>query len=135
MTDYITLEEVDTLANRLGFTYRSRGLMASALGSPMPVFGQEVYENLHQKSAALLVAVNRNHPMLDGNKRMSWLITAAFYDINGWDLIADTDDLVAFVLSIANDGVDMAFDDPVEVAFDDVVAWLEDHAQPRAWED
>ena len=37
----------------------------------MPVFGEEVYPGIHQKAAVLISAINHNHPLLDGNKRLS----------------------------------------------------------------
>jgi death on curing protein len=122
MTDYLTLDEIDALITaRMGFTYRDRGLMASALGAPMPVFGVETYEGLDAKAAALLIAANRNHPLLDGNKRTSWVITAAFYQMNGLDLVAPQDDIVEFVLRVANDDADLEF---LMVA-----DWLAQHTQ------
>ena len=59
----------------------------------MPVFGEEVHPTLEEKAAALLLAVNRNHALADGNKRLAWFVTVAFLELNGVDLVVD--DVVA----------------------------------------
>ena len=71
MTEYIEPEDVDELVEDEGFHYRDRNGLLSALASPMPVFGEEVYPGIHQKAAVLFTAINHNHPLLDGNKRLS----------------------------------------------------------------
>ena len=86
MTVYVTPDAVDAIVRDAGFTYRDRGLMLSALGAPMPVFGNEVYPSLHEKAAVLMLAVNRSHPLLDGNKRTSWYLVTFFYAENGYVL-------------------------------------------------
>ncbi len=83
MTEYLHPEDVDELIADKGFHYRDRGGLLSALAAPMPVFGEEVHEGIHRKAAVLFTAINHNHPLLDGNKRLSWYLTAVFYDFNG----------------------------------------------------
>ncbi|KQM81296.1 type II toxin-antitoxin system death-on-curing family toxin [Agromyces sp. Leaf222] len=102
---YITPDDVDPLVvDRLGFHYRDRGLMLSALAAPMPVFGVDVHSGIWAKAAALLTALARNHPLMDGNKRTAWVITIAFLRLNGWNVVMDEDDAVAFVVRVASDG-------------------------------
>jgi death-on-curing protein len=84
--EYIEPDDVDELVRAEGFHYRDRGLMLSALAAPLPVFGEEVHPGVHRKAAVLMTAINRDHPLLDGNKRLSWFVTVAFYDLNGYDL-------------------------------------------------
>lgn len=119
MTAYVTPEAVDAIVNAVGFYYRDRGLMASALAAPMPVFGIDVHPGIHAKAAAIIVAINRNHPMLEGNKRTGWLVTTFFYAENGYDLAGDVDDVVEFCVAVAN-----------HLDLDAAAAWLEAHAHP-----
>lgn len=122
MTAYLTPEDVDEQVELEGFHYRDRGLMLSALAAPLPVFGEEVYPRLHQKAAVLLSAVNRNHPLLDGNKRISWFIAVMFYALNGWDLRADDPaDADRYIRLIAGDSPP-----PPE----DIELWLDKHTYP-----
>ncbi len=121
MTEYIEPEDVDELVEDEGFHYRDRNGLLSALASPMPVFGEEVYPGIHQKAAVLISAINHNHPLLDGNKRLSWFVTVAFYDINGYDLRADAEDADRYIRLIAG-----ANPPPPH----DVELWLDTHTFP-----
>ena len=121
MTEYIEPDDVDELVEASAFHYSDRGLLMLALAAPMPVFGEEVYPGLHQKAAVLIGAINRNHPLLDGNKRLSWFITVAFYAINGFNLRAgDVDDADRYIRLIASSGVSLS----------DIERWLEEHTSP-----
>lgn len=120
MTEYIEPEDVDDWVARHGFHYRDRGLMLSALHAPMPVFGQDVHVGLAQKAAALLLAFNRDHPLMDGNKRLSWLVTAAFCELNELELRVDPAEGERFVLLVADGKLDL-----IEIA-----GWIRDHLVP-----
>jgi death-on-curing protein len=122
--DYIEPEDVDALVTRLAFHYRDQGraLLLSALASPMPVFGQEVFPDLVTKGAVLLDAINRNHPMADGNKRLSWILTVAFFEINGVDVVASQDEIVEFVFAVADHRLTVT----------EIGLWLGVHLRPLA---
>ena len=63
---------------------RDYGLLESALARPQTtVFGADAYPDLPTKAAALLHSLARNHALVDGNKRLAWLATYVFLDING----------------------------------------------------
>ena len=63
---------------------RDVGLLGSAAARPQTtVFGQDAYPELIGKAAALLQSIVNNHPLVDGNKRLGWLSTAVFLEING----------------------------------------------------
>lgn len=84
MTRYLNLEEAVHTVDRLGFTIRDPGLLASAVARPATtLFGVDAYPTLAQKAAALLESVVRNHALLDGNKRTAWTLTALFLWLNG----------------------------------------------------
>ena len=123
MTEYLEPPDVEEWVTARGLHFRDRSLLLSALAGPMPVFGEEVYPDLHQKAAVLLIGINRNHPLLDGNKRLSWLVTAVFYELNGFDLIVDRQaEIDTFVRAVAAD----------DLTRNDVIAWLAAHAHPVA---
>jgi len=52
------------------------------------VFGQDAYETVSLKAAALMQSLAQNQPFLDGNKRIAWLCGKAFLRINGIRLSA-----------------------------------------------
>jgi death on curing protein len=44
------------------------------------------------KAAVLTVRIARNHPLLDGNKRLAWAVLNMFAPLNGHSLRVATDD-------------------------------------------
>ena len=49
----------------------------------------------------LLESVVRNHPLVDGNKRLSWMAAFVFCGLNGLDLDAPEDDAYDLVIAAA----------------------------------
>jgi death-on-curing protein len=45
--------------------------------------GQDVYTPLAMKAAALMESLARNNALFDGNKRLAWLATNVFLELNG----------------------------------------------------
>lgn len=81
---------------------RDYGLLESALARPQAtVFGADAYLDLHTKAAALLHSLARNHALVDGNKRLAWLATYVFLDVNGRRVTATNDEVIEFVLAVA----------------------------------
>lgn len=119
MTEYIEPEDVDELVEEEGYHYRDRNGLLSALASPMPVFGEEIFPGIHQKAAVLFTAINHKHPLVDGNKRLSWFVTVAFYDLNGYDLQADAVEADRFIRLVAGEN---------PPPLHEVEQWLERHA-------
>lgn len=63
---------------------RDLGLLASAAVRPQTTaFGEDAYPDLWTKAAALLQSILKNHALIDGNKRLGWLATAVFLELNG----------------------------------------------------
>lgn len=104
--EYVDLEDLLDLASRLlgdPPPVRDVGLLGSAAARPQTtVFGQDAYPDLWTKAAALLVSIVKNHALVDGNKRLGWLATAVFLDINGVDVVrARNDDVFELVMEVA----------------------------------
>jgi death-on-curing protein len=78
--DYLTAEDLIILAEavlRQAPVVRDPGLLAAAAARPATVvFGQVAYPTLFGKAAALLFSVCQNHTLLDGNKRLAWVLAA-----------------------------------------------------------
>ena len=87
----VTVEDLFALAGEaLGApVVRDIGLLDAAAHRPRAsAFGKDAYSTIHEKAAALLEAIVRNHALVDGNKRLGWAATAMLYDLNGFDLHA-----------------------------------------------
>ena len=82
---------------------RDVGLLEAAAARPRAsAFGEDAYTDLWAKAAALLHSVVKNHPLVDGNKRLGWLATATFLDLNGVEVTkATNDDVYDLVMRVA----------------------------------
>jgi len=105
MTRYLTTADLTAIAHAtMGgkALIRDAGLIDSAAARPrMTTFGEQAYPDLHEKAAALLHSVLRNHPLIDGNKRLAWVAARVFLALNGQDFQPDEDRSVEFVLAAA----------------------------------
>jgi death-on-curing protein len=104
--EYLDLDDVVDLARMLFGDpppMRDVGLLGSAVARPQTtVFGADAYPDLWTKAAALLHSIVKNHALVDGNKRLGWLATAVFLDINGVKVAsASNDDVFDFVMDVA----------------------------------
>jgi death-on-curing protein len=69
---------------------RDMGLLLAAVERPKAgLGGKEVYPDLCTKAAALLESLCRNHPFLDGNKRVTYAAAGLFLAENGYRLRPD----------------------------------------------
>ena len=96
--EYLDIEDVLELVRALGVApVRDIGLLDSAVARPRSsAFGVDAYPTLELKAAALLHPIAGNHALVDGNKRLAWLATVVFLDLNRH--AADLDDQAAFDL-------------------------------------
>lgn len=105
MTEFLTLDDLLLVAEiAIGgeVKVRDHGLLASAVARPQTtVFGEDAYPDLLMKAAALLHSLAGNHALVDGNKRLAWLATYTFLDINGLTMVTTDDEVVEFVVAVA----------------------------------
>ena len=81
---------------------RDFGLLEAALARPRAtVFGNDAYPRLEEKGAALLLSLVGNHALIDGNKRLGWVSTLVFLELNGIVVEAPPAEAVALVLAVA----------------------------------
>jgi len=118
--DYLTLDDLLEIAAGVldEVQLRDVGLLASAAARPaMTVFGADAYPTFVGKAAALMHSLARNHPLVDGNKRLAWSATRALCLLNGYDIRYQVDAAEAFVLAVAAGELDMP----------EIAGWLEVH--------
>jgi death on curing protein len=103
VTRYLTVEQALRIARTAvdgPVHVRDVGLLEAALHRPRAtVLGQDAYRDLFAKAAALLHSLARNHPLVDGHKRLAWLATYVFLAKNG--VVLDPDDDAAYHLVVA----------------------------------
>jgi death-on-curing protein len=102
VTAHLTTDDLLVLVEELGqLQVRDFGLLDSAAHRPQStVFGDDAYPDLDTKAAVLLESIARNHPLIDGNKRLSWVAVVVFYGINGVALRAPVDPAYDLVVGV-----------------------------------
>ena len=106
---YLDLDDLLHIARRtLGAVeVRDLGLLASAADRPRAsAFGEDAYPTVHLKAAALLPSLTRNHPLVDGNKRLGLAAVLAFLGVNGLRLTLDNDGAYDLVIAVATGELD-----------------------------
>jgi len=110
VTRYLTTEQALRIARRAvggPVEVRDLGLLDAAVHRPRAsVLGQDAYPDLLTKAAALLHSLARNHPLVDGNKRLAWLATYVFCAKNGVELDPSDDAAYDLVVAVAAGGID-----------------------------
>ena len=82
-------------------------MLESAVARPQAsAFGEDAYPGIHQKAAALLHSLARNHALVDGNKRLALAATIAFLGMNGIRLTLNNDEAYDFVIGVATGASD-----------------------------
>lgn len=68
---------------------RDQGLLESAIATPQSGFGgQYLHRDLYQMAAAYLFHNTKNHPFIDGNKRVGAMAAFTFLKLNKLTLTA-----------------------------------------------
>lgn len=124
---YLTLGEVADLHRRLleatggAPGIRDLGALDSAIAQPKATFGgADLYPTLVEKAAALCFSLVRNHPFVDGNKRIGHAAMETFLVLNGTEIDAPIDDQERLMLDLAAGRIDRT----------QLTDWLRDHLRP-----
>jgi death on curing protein len=101
--EYLALEDLLGMVRALhAGPVRDLGLLDAACARPQSTaFGQDAYPTLELKAAALLHSIVRNHALVDGNKRLGWLATTVFLDLNGQTVALTDDEAFQLVMKVA----------------------------------
>jgi len=99
---FLSLDEVieihKVLVNRFGGPHgiRDMGLLESALYRPQTGY----YQNLDEMAAALFESLIKNHPFVDGNKRVAFFATDVFLRLNGYKFQLESSAAHAFLMGL-----------------------------------
>ena len=99
---------------------RDEGLFESALARPLNLVAY-CAPDVAELAAAYGVGLAKNHPFVDGNKRVAFLAVGLFLALNGRRLVATQAEATAAVLAVAAGELD-------ERAF---AAWIRERSQRR----
>lgn len=97
---------------------RDEGMMESALAAPFQTFDREpIYPSVQSKAAQLGFGLIRNHPFVDGNKRIGTHVMLVFLELNGIVLHYEQQELIDIIFSIASGESDRQ----------DLLQWILEH--------
>lgn len=87
---------------------RDEGMLDSALNAPFQSFdGVDVYPFLQQKAARLCFGLVKNHPFVDGNKRIGAHAMLVFLVLNGIELKYSQTELSDIILRLASGEIEL----------------------------
>ena len=97
---------------------RDEGMLESAISNPFQTFGgKELYPSIQAKAAQLCYGLIKNHPMIDGNKRIGAHAMLVFLALNGYELQYTQTELSDTILSVASGKLDAT----------DILKWIIAH--------
>jgi death on curing protein len=100
---------------------RDAALLQSALARRRQLFAYAESPNFIAMAAAYTVGIVRNHPFVDGNKRVGFVVGVLFLETNGCRFAAPEEDATRAILDLAAGLLD-------EEGF---VSWLGNHVKSR----
>jgi len=102
MRRYLTLNEVlvihEILIHQFGGSegIRDMNALESAVGRVQTGY----YKDIIEESAALIESLAKNHPFIDGNKRIAFFAADVFLRMNGRFIDCDSDDTHRFFMGL-----------------------------------
>ena len=96
---------------------RDEGALASAVMRPQIGY----YDGIVEEAAALMESLSQNHPFIDGNKRVAFVVTDAFLRMNGFYIDCGRDEAYAFFMEMYASN---------SFRFANLVPWLTEHVKP-----
>jgi death on curing protein len=125
---YLTLEEVLELYHRIvelsggSAGISNMGGLESAIAQPEMTFaGEELYPTIVEKASALGFSLIKNHPFIDGNKRIGHAAMEVFLVLNGFEIKAAVDEQEQVILQVASG----------KLGRDEFTEWLRSNIIPK----
>lgn len=99
---------------------RDHGLLDSALAQPQQGFSsQSAHAFPFGMAAAYAFHIAKNHPFVDGNKRVALMCAGCFLFLNGWELIAEGEAAADAIILLVEGRMDKA----------GLEGWLKQHSR------
>ena len=86
---------------------RDEGLLDSALAqAETTMFGEYLHRDIFEMASAYGYHLCQNHPFIDGNKRIAFVVMDTFLRVNGWEIAAEERAIYSLMLALADDQID-----------------------------
>ena len=98
---------------------RDVALLQSALAQPKVTVGRKfVHKSVFDKAAAYGFHLCKNHPFIDGNKRVAFVLMDLFLQRNGWEIAANEQDAYSLMIDLSSGNVSKT----------ELSSWLKNHS-------
>ena len=88
------------------FGVRDENLLESALAQPQATFnGKYLHKIIYEKAAAYAYHLCKNHPFIDGNKRIALIAMVTFLYVNRYELKISEKEMYLLIMGIANNSI------------------------------
>lgn len=122
---YLSIDQIikqqEELISKFGGSYgiRDIGLIESAYYNSIQSFdGIDLYPTIEEKITSIAFGLSRNHPFIDGNKRISVHVLILNLLLNDIDIEYTQEELIELGLNMAQ-----------EYTKDDILNWVNSHKQ------
>jgi death on curing protein len=100
--DAVLAHDLEIAAHGGSEGIRDMGLLESALARPRNIWAcADSPPTLAILGAAYAFGISSNHPFVDGNKRTALVVSFAFLDVNGQEVVASQEDAYLTILGLA----------------------------------
>jgi death-on-curing protein len=99
---------------------RSKDGLHSALARPQDMVASDAYDDVATLAATYVWGLLKNHPFVDGNKRVAFTAAVTFLRLNSYDLTAALDDCVYIILVVASG----------KASEEQLIAWFQENTVP-----
>ena len=101
---------------------RDENILKSSLEQPFQTFeGKDLYKTTLEKASKLLELIIKNHPFIDGNKRIGYVLYRLFLEENGYIINATEEEKYQFIINIASG----------KMSYEEILNWTIEHT--RKW--
>ena len=93
---------------RYGGSYgiRDENLLESAMAQPQTTLkGKYLHKNIYEMTAAYGFHICKNHPFIDGNKRVALITMYTFLYVNGYELLLGEKEMYFLIMGVANNSI------------------------------
>lgn len=122
VADALVAHDLELAAHGGSSGVRDMGLLESAVARARNIWAySESPPSLWTLAASYAHGISSNHPFVDGNKRTAMVVSFAFLDVNGLELIATQEDAYLTFWSLAEG----------EISEAELASWFERNTAAR----